>query len=319
MAFKFNFTSDDLDFDDVDQNSAEQLNSSLGDLSLEENATQKVPCSEFDIKTCSLPGVLQADILDKIPNVNKSLYKRTLADVKFQMAEQDTLSNDVNNEEGKVVEMLNLNSNSDLIRGVYEGGFKTWECSLDLVEYLSQLPKDQVTNKHVLELGCGSALPSLLLLAEDSRNQVDVQDYNDQVIRYITIPNILLNTVLTIQEPSANDTEPSEEKEQEEEESESSDDEDNEEGEDGEKDQIIGESATCDAEAELPADKLPEMLQRVTERTRAFVGDWSGLPSLVQNRKYDMIITSETIYSEEALPALVGAIQNSLQKPDGVW
>ena len=32
-----------------------------------------------------------------------------------------------------------------------------------------------------------------------------------------------------------------------------------------------------------------------------------------------MIITSETIYSEEALPALVGAIQKCLQKPDGIW
>ena len=107
-----------------------------------------------------------------------------------------------------------------------------------------------------------------------------MQDYNDQVIQYITIPNILLNTVLTIQEPSGANGEPSDEKnEEEEEESESSDDdEDNEEGEDDEKDQIIGESVTCDAEAELPSDKVPEMLERVSERTRAFVGDWSGLP-----------------------------------------
>ncbi|KAI7854482.1 hypothetical protein BDC45DRAFT_508483 [Circinella umbellata] len=316
MAFKFNFTSDDLDLEEVDQNSTEQIDSSLGDLSLEENVTQKVPAREFDIKTCVLPSLLQADILDDIPKVDRPLYKRTLADVKFQIAEQDTLTNDVDNEEGKMVEMLNLNSNSDLVRGVYEGGFKTWECSIDLVEYLSQLPKEEISGKKVLELGCGSALPSLLLLANDL-NHVDVQDYNDQVIRCITIPNILLNTVLTVQEPSAANTEPSDEKdEEEEEESEPSDDEDD---DDDEKDQIIGDSITCDAEAELPSDKVPEMLERVAERTRAFVGDWSGLPALVQDKKYDMIITSETIYSEEALPALVGAIQKCLQKPDGIW
>ena len=36
-----------------------------------------------------------------------------------------------------------LNAPSDLIQGVYEGGLKTWECSLDLVSYLNsdyQLP-----------------------------------------------------------------------------------------------------------------------------------------------------------------------------------
>ena len=32
-----------------------------------------------------------------------------------------------------------LNAPSDLVPGVYEGGLKTWECSLDLVEYLHEL------------------------------------------------------------------------------------------------------------------------------------------------------------------------------------
>ena len=32
-----------------------------------------------------------------------------------------------------------LDAPSDLVPGVYEGGLKTWECSLDLVEYLHQL------------------------------------------------------------------------------------------------------------------------------------------------------------------------------------
>lgn len=114
-----------------------------------------------------MPSAIQADILH-IPNVNQPLYKRALGDVKYQMAMQDTLGNE-DAEEKKIVNMLDLNSNSDLVRGVYEGrvsmiggfilvlifnigGFKTWECSLDLTEYLAKLPKEQISNKRVLEV-----------------------------------------------------------------------------------------------------------------------------------------------------------------------
>lgn len=66
------------------------------------------------------------------------------------MAEQDNLVDDT--QENDVVNMLNLSGNSDLIKGVYEGGFKTWECSIDMVQYLSGLPEEQITNKRVLEV-----------------------------------------------------------------------------------------------------------------------------------------------------------------------
>jgi protein-histidine N-methyltransferase len=111
-------------------------------------------------------------------------------------------------------------------------------------------------------------------LSHSNTNKVDVQDYNDQVIRYITIPNILLNTVLTVQEPSSNIT-TDEVKEDEE----SSEEEDSENEEDDEEEKRIEEDAdTCDAEAEISTEKIPTMLKMVSERTRAFVGDWSTLP-----------------------------------------
>lgn len=66
------------------------------------------------------------------------------------MAEQDNLVDE--HPDKDVVSMLNLSGNSDLIKGVYEGGFKTWECSIDMVQYLSGLPEEQVTNKKVLEV-----------------------------------------------------------------------------------------------------------------------------------------------------------------------
>jgi protein-histidine N-methyltransferase len=115
----------------------------------------------------------------------------------------------------------------------------------------------------------------LFLLSHSQSNRVDVQDYNDQVIRYITIPNILLNTVLTIQENSsaATNTEEIEELEK------SEDSEDSEEEEDDEEEKRIEEDVdTCDAEAEIITEKIPDMLKQVQSRTRAFVGDWSSLP-----------------------------------------
>lgn len=59
---------------------------------------------------------------------------------------------------------------SDLQAGVYEGGFKLWECSLDLVKYVELLlvhglhgdaaPSFRMPRK-VMELGCGHGLPGI--------------------------------------------------------------------------------------------------------------------------------------------------------------
>ncbi|KAF1807595.1 hypothetical protein V8B55DRAFT_1467105 [Mucor lusitanicus] len=314
MAFKFNFTNEDLDLEDNEEN--QQLESSLHDLSIDEKKEElnQIPSREYDILSSPLPSVIQADMLH-IPNLEKPLLKRTLADVKFQMAEQDNLVDDT--QEADVVNMLNLSGNTDLIKGVYEGGFKTWECSIDMVQYLSGLPEEQITNKRVLELGCGSSLPSLYLLSHSNTNRVDVQDYNDQVIRFITIPNILLNTVLTVQEPSAARNEENQEPSDSEGDSED-DEEDEEDDEEGKR--IEEDVDTCDAEAEISSENIPTMLQQLSSRTRAFVGDWSSLPGQlnVDHEKYDMIVTSETIYAEHALPDLISVFQKALKKPDGI-
>ncbi|KAI8342539.1 hypothetical protein BC941DRAFT_344731 [Chlamydoabsidia padenii] len=315
MAFKFNFTVDDLDLDETDDQQQQHLETSLNDLSLKEDLN-KFPCKEYDILTSPLPAVIQADILN-IPNVSIPIYKRTLADVKFQMAEQDTLEQQrqqqSSDEDQKVLDMLNLTGNSDLVRGVYEGGFKTWECSIDLVQWLAGLPDEAIQDKQVLEIGCGSALPSLYLLARHKHNRVDVQDYNDQVIRLITLPNILLNTILSPQEPTTNDdlTLSSDEEEAKEDDTNEDDDDDE------EKDQVMEDPVTCDAEAEIPADKVSDMLQQLQQRTKAFVGDWEGLSAQLTTR-YDILITSETIYAEHSLPDLIRVFQKALVKPQGV-
>jgi len=67
--------------------------------------------------------------------------------------------------------------------------------------------------------------------------RVDFQDYNEQVIGHVTIPNILLNTALA---PSDND---------------------------------IDKNNT----AEVDITDSSNLLEKVTERSRFFSGDWSGL------------------------------------------
>ncbi|KAJ3345509.1 Histidine protein methyltransferase 1 [Kappamyces sp. JEL0680] len=113
------------------------------------------------------------------------LWKRTLEDINMEVALKDDLVSQ--NELAHAI-----TTQSDLIAGVYEGGLKTWECSLDLAEYLFRHP-DLVRNKTVIELGCGSALPGITALKLGAKH-VSFQDYNEDVLHYVTGPNVLVNT-----------------------------------------------------------------------------------------------------------------------------
>ena len=54
------------------------------------------------------------------------------------------------------------------------GGMKLWECSRDLVTFLDG--EEPLIGRHVLELGCGAALPSVFCLLRGAET-VTVQDY----------------------------------------------------------------------------------------------------------------------------------------------
>jgi hypothetical protein len=63
------------------------------------------------------------------------IAKRDLFDARFQSVSET--GEDQPSSEGEEPRVLDhLDSPSDLVPGKYEGGFKTWEASLDLVEYL---------------------------------------------------------------------------------------------------------------------------------------------------------------------------------------
>lgn len=87
--------------------------------------------------------------------------------------------------------------NSDIIPGEYEGGLKIWECSLDLCRYLLQ-HLNSMRPKFVAELGCGHGLPGCLLLQNALRYKTNARilfaDFNDFVIKDVTMLNVLLNT-----------------------------------------------------------------------------------------------------------------------------
>ncbi len=89
--------------------------------------------------------------------------------------------------------------NTDLVPGVYEGGLKVWECSIDLCRYFVR--NNIFVKGHILELGCGHGLPGIWLLKQAiSKSQqglvdtfVTFSDYNEFVIRDVTIPNVAIN------------------------------------------------------------------------------------------------------------------------------
>lgn len=65
---------------------------------------------------------------------------------------------------------------SDLIPGIYEGGAKIWECTDDLLIYLSHnFTIDKLKDVHVLDLGCGSGLLGIYAFLCGAK--VTFQDY----------------------------------------------------------------------------------------------------------------------------------------------
>ncbi|KAF9355122.1 hypothetical protein BGX26_006971 [Mortierella sp. AD094] len=339
-----------------DEDQIEELSKPLESLSVSPNPSTLVPASRLDIqsKSClqSLPLTLHYE-LAQIPVLSQgtgaataiaidnktgkekevvTIYKRNLEDVKFQIAQDDDDfdtedNNNITEQEAAKTtsgpggaEMLALAGKSDLVKGVYEGGLKTWECALDLVAYLAE-QKENYDGKKVLELGCGSALPGIYVLTQSNSVKVDLQDYNDQVLKLVTLPNVLLNTyVRPDQQPAEEEEEVEEEiKEQKEKtEGEDDDEDDEDDEEDPEADPADGDFGGV--ELDLPdsfEDKLV-LAKKVEAQSTFYMGDWSGLVDLMafsgDEDKYDLILTSETIYAEESHPKLYATIKNSLKR-----
>ena len=98
------------------------------------------------------PLIISLSSLERTGSV--TLARRDLFDARFQL-----ISEDVGEDPGSRDDMRDrtrsldlLDAPSDLVPGVYEGGLKTWECSLDLVDYLHGVGIGHVRGKRVLEV-----------------------------------------------------------------------------------------------------------------------------------------------------------------------
>ncbi|KAF5306993.1 hypothetical protein FQR65_LT07216 [Abscondita terminalis] len=82
------------------------------------------------------------------------------------------------------------NNHSDLTTAIYEGGLKIWECTIDLANVIQEYELS-FKDKKVLDLGCGAGIIGLLSFLKGA--DVYFQDYNEEVITFLTIPNVFLN------------------------------------------------------------------------------------------------------------------------------
>ncbi|KAL5781364.1 hypothetical protein ACOSP7_006393 [Xanthoceras sorbifolium] len=174
--------------------------------------------------------------------------------------------------------------NSDLVPGVYEGGLKLWEGSLDLVEALhSEIQNGRIsfTGKRVLELGCGHGLPGIFACLEGAA-ATHFQDFNAEVLRCLTIPNVNVNITKEFQPGETKET-----------------------------------NSNTEAEVRFFAgdwSQIHQLLPYVNDSEN----DLNSSSGMDPTSGYDIILMAETIYSIAANQSLYGLIKKCLSRPQGV-
>lgn len=140
-------------------------------------------------------GLLSIDLDD---GTTIQVPRRELWDVRVQlMAEEE--ENDPASETAPGL------GEHDVKTGIYEGGFKSWESSVDLVKVLASENTAPLLSRSPclsIELGCGTGLPSLALFqwALAGRPSPEAKlplvltlaDYNPSVLYLVTLPNFIL-------------------------------------------------------------------------------------------------------------------------------
>ncbi|KAG1819348.1 hypothetical protein EV424DRAFT_1404641 [Suillus variegatus] len=225
-----------------------------------------------------------------------SLPRRDLFDARFQLISQNV-------DDPDALEQPSINARSalhfldapsDLVPLVYEGGLKTWECSIDLASYLDGITSQfDVSGKRVLEIGCGTSIPSLYILhrifsSPPSQNQthIHLQDYNASVLELVTIPNIILTWYLSEAAETYRKSE---------------------------------EQADSPLELDISEslkDAFHQSLMTYGVKLRFFSGSWDTFDLQKSCGSYNLVLTSETIYRMESLPSLT-AIMRGACKAEG--
>ncbi|KAI9462846.1 hypothetical protein BJY52DRAFT_1255579 [Lactarius psammicola] len=242
--------------------------------------------------------------------VRPTLVRRDLFDARFQLLAQ-----------GRDEQAALIDAPADL------GGLKTWECAID-----PRLAGRRVRGLRVLELGCGTAVPTLLLLdrlfeflaseigrtggappASDGEPETEIylQDYNRSVLELVTFPNVLLAWYFSPLSAQYRASAPD------------ADDSDSDSDSD---DRAVTASAHTSGRghqyerrqggltvtpALLAAFRASLDAHRVC--MRFFYGGWTTLSAHLAHAgrppPYDIVLASETIYRTEALDPFLGVLR----------
>nr|SVE83866.1 EOG090X0C09 [Daphnia pulex] len=224
--FKFNFSSSDNQ--DKTEDTIDDTN-------------HKTCPPEADGKEIEISNIYHRNIQQYRDNCSPTTVVRNfhLVDVKHV---EELITSESNGEFESLKAAFQMNS--DIISGIYEGGMKIWECTLDLLDYFEK-NSVQFDGLNVLDLGCGSGLLGMYALSKGALS-VHFQDYNAEVLSLCTIPNVIFNN--------------------------------------------------------------PDL----KDRAKFFAGDWG--PLLHKLDKYDIILTSETIYNPENYGKLIRIFEETLKK-----
>lgn len=276
-AFRFNFKVTEVDTKDGNFASGNDCMASGASVSAEQEVTTaEFSDATFTITDRSRPPKeisLTPDIVKGVLQQQYSVKEENLGGINFlhtAVKDADVIS--------AGLEKI-FDTHTDLVPDVYEGGLKVWECAADLIQYLHQ-EKIHFKDQHVLELGCGAGFPGIYALQHGA--SVVFQDYNEEVIRLLTIPNVIHNTVC---------------------------------------------NATALQYSTLERDETDVTLAKRGNTSKALeslcdkVAFWSGDWALLEDcwkmtDRFDIILTSETIYATESQPKLL-SLMKSLLKPCG--
>lgn len=243
------------------------------------------------------------------------LLKRDLYDARFQLAQDDG---------AKGEEAQYVDAETDLIPGEYEGGLKSWEGGLDLVEVMHRALGTEAalgewcSGARVLEVGCGTGLPSAYLLrsilatqaegdkgkakegeaAEKRKTVLHLQDYNLPVLSLVTLPNLILATLPFLPDSARGCA----------------------------KAQIVGDEEDLPFSPKLPGtlelspavlDAFQTALEDAGVDLRFTHGDWSGMAAEVaKETPYNLVLTAETIYAEGSVGALLDLLKAAARDGD---
>ncbi|KAF2665048.1 hypothetical protein BT63DRAFT_83729 [Microthyrium microscopicum] len=197
-GFNFGFSGDDFDEDHTnDSHEAQSTPMETADA----EPTVKPMAHKLQNLMAKLPPKISWNTIKIESPKGSILYlpRRELFDVRVQIMAQDE---DVAGE----VKVPGLD-NADIRTNVYEGGFKSWECSFDLARLLlDRGPRKDIDDlcrvDHVIEMGCGTAIPVSVLFHYAITQALPLYftftDYNLEVLELVTLPNLLLTFASTL-------------------------------------------------------------------------------------------------------------------------